>query len=98
MLGWHSVNNKTQQITTTSHSNQQQQPKFRAYLSVEKYRSSERSLKMAEKPGIPYKCKFANQGKKLPPPPVQLQWVIVGVCCCFFAQAYLKPLLAKLIG
>ena len=67
-----------------------------AYLSVEKFRSSERCLKMPEKPGIPYKCKFANR-EKLHPPRVQLQWVIVGICL-FFAQAYLKPLLAKLIG
>ena len=30
---------------------------------VEKFRSSERSFKMPEKLGMPYKCKFANQGK-----------------------------------
>ena len=71
-----------------------------AYLSVEKFRSSERYLKMPEKPGIPYKCKFANQGKTTP----STGTTAMGYCgrfivlVCFFAQAYLKPLLAKLIG
>ena len=72
-----------------------------AYLSVEKSQNSERSLKMPEKPGMPYKCKFANEDKNYSLHAVQLQWVIVSVsccCCCFFAQAYLKPLLVKLIG
>ena len=68
-----------------------------AYLSVEKSRSSERSLKMPEKPGMSYKCKFANQGKKYSLHRYNcngLLWMFV----VFFAQAYLKPLLAKLIG
>ena len=39
-----------------------------AYLSVEKSQSSERSIKMPEKPGMPYKCKLANEEKKLQPP------------------------------
>ena len=52
---------------------------------------------MPEKPGIPYKCKFANQGKTTS----SRGTAVMGYCgrfVCFFAQAYLKPLLAKLIG
>ena len=66
-----------------------------AYLSVEKFRSSERCLKMPEKPGIPYKCKFANQGKTI----ASMGTTAMGYCGrFFFAQAYRKPLLVKLIG
>ena len=68
-----------------------------AYLSVKKFRSSERSLKMPEKPGMPYKCRFANQGKTTS----STGTTAMGYCgrlLLFFAQAYLKPLLAKLIG
>ena len=69
----------------------------RAYLSIEKFQSSERSLKMLEKPGMPFKCKFANQGKTTASTRYNcngLLWVF----CFFWAQAYLKPLFEKLIG
>ena len=63
-----------------------------AYFSFEKFRSSERSLKMAEKPGMPYKYKFANKGENYSLHAVQLQWIIVGVrlFVCFLRKHILN--------
>ena len=38
-----------------------------AYFSLEKFRSSERSLKMPEKPGMPTSASLPTRGKLQPP-------------------------------
>ena len=51
-----------------------------AYLSVEKFPSSERNLKMPEKPGMPYSASLPTREKLQP-------WVSVGIVVLFFFPA-----------
>ena len=69
-----------------------------AYLSVKKLRSSEvpREALRALQAWDALQLQVCKPRKIYSLYGAQMQWVIVGMF--FFVQAYLKPLLAKLIG